>query len=515
MNKSNKNNVTLARQTSETTIKTNTTEIRPTPKNSVTTGRINVENIGQIILVQTGNFDRDNISTYAIKNGDIYAWGSNMFGQLWDDSNIGKEIPFKIETMKITPVFSKVSHLSNIHLIDSTDYGGDINLLTTDGDLYHWCSYTGYNSEDDKLYASKPTKVEGLPKIKELCGNYAITYNGTVYSIVAMDRSKESWSNIDIFNAIHTTSKIDGLPPIKKVVTDFVGQVVFFIADNGDVYSWNTKNLRYGSTAISQYIEDSVSPVKINGLSDIVDIATDSYADIYALSKNGKVYAWGSNNNKQLGNYEFQESNVPVVIDYINDVESIYCQRSYTSEPGWLIMLCNDGTVYAPAYLNENNAKGYKQIAGLADIKDIALEQHMNIYALNSKGEVFALGDNHYGQLGNGTTKISLIPAKVIGLENIVSICTQGESVIAVKGNGDIFAWGNNSCGQLGISKYPSDYATYQLDIIDPGISSPSTGYIEDPYSNNSSDNISIAYETRPIKIEGLNLSETSTTLPK
>jgi len=60
------------------------------------------------------------------------------------------------------------------------------------------------------------------------------------------------------------------------------------------------------------------------------------------------------------------------------------------------------------------------------------------------------LGNNDYGQLGNGTANRSLVPAQAQVLSNVVAIAAGSEYDLALKGDGTIWAWGNNDHGQLG-----------------------------------------------------------------
>jgi alpha-tubulin suppressor-like RCC1 family protein len=63
---------------------------------------------------------------------------------------------------------------------------------------------------------------------------------------------------------------------------------------------------------------------------------------------------------------------------------------------------------------------------------------------------VLAMGGNHQGQLGDGTTVNRPTPKRVSGLNNIVAVSAFGDHSLALKANGNVFAWGRNDVGQLG-----------------------------------------------------------------
>lgn len=69
---------------------------------------------------------------------------------------------------------------------------------------------------------------------------------------------------------------------------------------------------------------------------------------------------------------------------------------------------------------------------------------------------VWAWGYNGYGQLGNGTsgsTNSSSIPRGISGLPNVTAVAAGGYHSLAIANNGSLYSWGSNSNGQLGINK--------------------------------------------------------------
>ena len=73
--------------------------------------------------------------------------------------------------------------------------------------------------------------------------------------------------------------------------------------------------------------------------------------------------------------------------------------------------------------------------------------------ALGTDGKVYGLGDNTYGQLGqgdrseaNGSVKL----ADMTELSNIVYIAAGGYHALAVDETGRTYVWGRNDNGQLG-----------------------------------------------------------------
>jgi alpha-tubulin suppressor-like RCC1 family protein len=71
--------------------------------------------------------------------------------------------------------------------------------------------------------------------------------------------------------------------------------------------------------------------------------------------------------------------------------------------------------------------------------------------ALTDDGAVWCWGDNQFGQVGDGTTTDSRVPAEVIGSDaSVTSVSAGANHTCAVLANGVVKCWGENSTGQLG-----------------------------------------------------------------
>ncbi len=92
--------------------------------------------------------------------------------------------------------------------------------------------------------------------------------------------------------------------------------------------------------------------------------------------------------------------------------------------------------------------------------------------AITSSGGVKCWGDNHFGQLGNGSTVSSVVPVQVVGLETgVISLTGSGQSTCALTSTGKVKCWGANESGQLGDgstqqSATPRDVTTIGAEVI-------------------------------------------------
>ena len=124
-----------------------------------------------------------------------------------------------------------------------------------------------------------------------------------------------------------------------------------------------------------------------------------------ALTSTGQVLAWGANTWGQLGNGTTINSSAPVPVS-----------------------LPSGTTVTA--------------IAGGS----------AHSLALTSTGQVFAWGNNAYGQIGNGTITNSStpVPVSLSSGTTVTAIAGGADHSLALTSSGQILAWGNNAQGELG-----------------------------------------------------------------
>ena len=94
-------------------------------------------------------------------------------------------------------------------------------------------------------------------------------------------------------------------------------------------------------------------------------------------------------------------------------------------------------------------------VSGLTGVKDIVLGgqvggNNAHACALMLDGTVKCWGGNNYGQLGDGTTTNRWVPVSVTGITNAVSIVSGFSTVCAVLSTGSVKCWGYGGLGALG-----------------------------------------------------------------
>ncbi len=232
---------------------------------------------------------------------------------------------------------------------------------------------------------------------------------------------------------------------------------------------------------------------------------------VIALTEEGKVYTWGLNSNGQLGNGSNVKSNTPVeisipkateLVKVINDtVIKIIANKntSYAITQQGKVYAWGEGYTSTPTLLEKtiNTATGSEEIAGTTDgvgdtaeepkeikldLIDIStnymLDVEGNIYNKNTDkkieidekikyitegtnhtlflsetGKGYGIGKNTYGQLGDGSNNDSTENVTKVQGENILKLEAGDCYTIALTKKGDLLEWGINRAGQLGSSQ--------------------------------------------------------------
>ena len=192
----------------------------------------------------------------------------------------------------------------------------------------------------------------------------------------------------------------------------------------------------------------------------VTAIATGSGHSL-VLGENGRVFAWGDNSYGQLGCGNQTGSTVPVAVD-ASGVLADKVVVAIAAGIGTSMALTADGRVYCwgsnqygqlgegtttsstvPVAVTASGALAGKAVTAIA-----AGAWHG--MALSTDGKVFTWGSNGGGELGNNTRVNSSVPVAVTISGNVQGIAAGEYLSLAVTSTGAVQAWGSNDYGQLG-----------------------------------------------------------------
>jgi len=230
---------------------------------------------------------------------------------------------------------------------------------------------------------------------------------------------------------------------------------------NGALYAWgdNTQGQLGNGGNTNSLVPVAVGQGAVPAGVRLVQVAA-GYEYSLALGSNGLVYAWGSNDNGQLGDGSTTARSSPVAVSLPAGVRIVQVAAGLFHS----LALAADGTAYAWGYnysgqLGNNSttdsptpvAVGLGAMPTGTKLVQVAAGNRHSL-ALAADGTAYAWGSNGFGQLGNGGTGSTLVPAAVTMPTGVrfVQVTTGQNHSLALAADGTAYAWGGNGNGQLG-----------------------------------------------------------------
>jgi len=239
------------------------------------------------------------------------------------------------------------------------------------------------------------------------------------------------------------------------------------LSSTGQLYAWggNFSGELGDGTNTESDVPVAVSAGAIGPGTTITRIAAGNVYSL-AVSSTGQLYAWGENEDGQLGDGTTTNSNVPVAVSAgAIPPGTTFTQVSAGADNS--LALSSTGKVYAWGYNNlgalgdgttANSDVPVAVSAGAigpgTTITQVSAAINGSL-ALSSTGKVYAWGYNNYGQLGDGTNTESDVPVAVsagaIGPgTTIAQVAAGGFHSLALSSTGQLYAWGESEYGELG-----------------------------------------------------------------
>ena len=340
----------------------------------------------------------------------------------------------------------------------------------TPGSVWAWGEFGLANGAPSYQATGAPTVAALVDIVQVSAGDFgglAVDTDGAVW---AWGDNYDSQLGIPDERAGDYPIQVPGLPPVKAVTSGYASS--FAVAQDGTVWAWGRNySGRLGDGRDEEY--SRATPAPVEGPSDVVQVAT-GYSNGFALTSDGKVWAWGEGLTSGLDTYGTVQ---PTLIPGLDDVVSI------DATFGMALALTADGTVWGWGFNADDEL-----CIGTSSYRDgrvptrvpvpaaaaIAAGDGFTVVALRD-GTVQACGINDNGQLGNGTTDASSVPGPVPGLADIVQVSAGDDNGYAVDSSGAVWAWGDNRWHQIGDGTTMVRYSPVPVPGL-AGIASVSAG---------------------------------------
>jgi alpha-tubulin suppressor-like RCC1 family protein len=398
-------------------------------------------------------------------DGTAYAWGYNASGQLGNGSRSSSKVPVAVR-LGAAPVGTRFVQLSA---------GSDHSLaLAADGTLYAW-GYNYYGQLGNYGTANSNVPVAVSPGAVPAGTRFAQVSAGDNYSLaLAADGTPYAWgynTSGQLGNNGSISDRTSSVPVavLAPAATGYAqaaagGNHSLGLRTNGTLYAWGYN--AYGQLG-NDATADSPWPVavRLGAAPAGTRFGQVSAGDIHSLvlAADGTAYAWGYNGMGQLGNNTTANSPVPVAVSAPAGV--LFTQVSAGELHS--LALAADGTLYAWGDNRLGQLGNGSTTASLvpapvsagaipAGTRFVQVSAGLNYsLALAADGTIYGWGYNSSGQLGNGATTASLVPvAASLGAApagtRFVQVSAGMSHVLGLAADGTLYAWGNNAFDQLG-----------------------------------------------------------------
>uniref|UniRef100_A0A6B2LDV5 RCC1-like domain-containing protein n=1 Tax=Arcella intermedia TaxID=1963864 RepID=A0A6B2LDV5_9EUKA len=248
--------------------------------------------VGEIVQIACG----DCHSMALMRDGSLYCWGKNSYGQL----GLGHC------TNQLTPTLAPPVQ----HKLVQISCGSNFSLgLTIEGLVYYWGSDFQYH-----VTISLPLllSISNIIQIKCGCNHIlAISNDGNLFSW-----GRNSYGQLGVGHSSHLYEPTLVSFDCKRVVQVGCGCYhSLALLSDGSLFSWGEiLNGVFGSSSSSVPL-----PTQIIGINDtIVEIKCGQFHSM-VITSNNDLYCWGINHTGQLGNGTKNSSFVPMKIGFFEE----------------------------------------------------------------------------------------------------------------------------------------------------------------------------------------------------
>jgi alpha-tubulin suppressor-like RCC1 family protein len=360
-------------------------------------------------------------------------------------------------------------------------------LLRSDGTVAGWGRYNtgqlgpvaGISGVAGNRGSSSLVAIELPGKAVDIAAgtsaSYALMDDGTVMAWGAADSGQlgngqvkapllATSTNSMQYRGIETPTRIATLADVASIAA--AGESAYAVMRDGTVRSWGGAAIGDGRAKSTWEGPPSTAgpafrPVVVPGLTDIVSVSAGS-GTVLALTKDGRVFSWGSNFYGALG----RPPRVELSLDTPGEIPGLSDVVQIVAGSGVSTALKKDGTVWVwgsnwqqqfgfPAPTNQPNPNdGWmlepKQVPGVVNVMSIAVGLNgRHTLALLKDGTLRVWGNTDWGQLGNGAGPGYQPRPASIKITGVAAVFAAGNNSFAVRTDGTLWAWGAGGPGEF------------------------------------------------------------------
>jgi alpha-tubulin suppressor-like RCC1 family protein len=375
--------------------------------------------LGSWLTVESGAFNQAGLKV----GNTLFTWGGNATGQLGDGTTIAKSSPVQIGSESWTQVALTANAIAAIH---------------ANGALYTWGAALELG-DGSTANRSSPVKI-GTESWLMIAGGAsghfaAIHSNGALFTW-----GYNAFGELGNGTTVNQSSMIQiGASSWSFVGGRFRTTIGRLVSDSANLYTWGADYRTTTDTARS-------SPVLLQGYKDYLPSNSPYLVGlvnvVLAINSNSHLMAWGNNSLGQLG--------LANTTNYNSPRRTLQFNLGTTATPAFR---------YYPHFVGTDGTEPWntpETTIGLSSWSFVSTggtgTNNGHTLAIKNSGELWAWGNNVFGNIGDGTTTAKSSPVQ-IGASSwkYASAGAWGSWTSAAIAQDDaLFAWGLNERGSFG-----------------------------------------------------------------
>jgi alpha-tubulin suppressor-like RCC1 family protein len=248
---------------------------------------------------------------------------------------------------------------------------------------------------------------------------------------------------------------------------------------DGTVWCWGANS--YGQLGDGGTTTRS-SPVRVTGLPTTAVEVSAGHSHTCARTTDGKVWCWGSDFFGQLGNGvsgSGHDSSRPLQVTSLGStVVGVSAGGNFTcavKTNGSLYCWGRDiegqlGNGRSGPFLHYSTPQ---LVSGISSVAGVSTGD-LHACARKTDNSVWCWGYNGYGEVGNGTTTIQTVPAKIT--TSATNVSAGGYHTCARTGTSTALCWGRNSNKQIGDGSTTNRLVPIKVTALGSSVASVSAG---------------------------------------
>jgi alpha-tubulin suppressor-like RCC1 family protein len=284
-----------------------------------------------------------------------------------------------------------------------------------------------------------------------------------------MKTTKRNLIQLCLLGAVLLQAATSSAQPVTKIAAG--GSQSFFLKSGGSLWVMGLND--HGQLGDGT-LNPTNWPEKVLG-TNVTTIAAGIHHTLF-LKSDGSLWAMGDNESGELGDGTINQTNRPEQI-VASGVTAIAAGEFHS------LFLMSDKSLWAMG----NNYEGELGDTTFSDshipekivttnVTAIAAGEYHSLF-LKSDGSLWAMGNNAFGQLGDGNSLRPDVnsPARIV-TTNVTAIAAGWNHSLFLKDDGSLWAMGNNAFGQLGDGTLNSNGTNSPEMVVASGVTAIAAG---------------------------------------